>query len=48
MVAAGRQGECLAAGVDAASVAAAVLFLLSPGAASITGQCLVVDAGASA
>lgn len=43
-----RAGECLPGGVSPASVAAAVAFLLSDGAASITGQTLVVDAGASA
>jgi 3-oxoacyl-[acyl-carrier protein] reductase len=43
-----RAGECLAGGVTPESVAAAVAFLLSAGAASITGQTLVVDAGASA
>lgn len=43
-----RAGECLPGGVRAESVAAAVAFLLSGGASSITGQTLVVDAGASA
>jgi 3-oxoacyl-[acyl-carrier protein] reductase len=43
-----RAGECLPGGVSAASVAEAVLFLLSERAAGITGQSLVVDAGASA
>ena len=43
-----RANECLPGGVSADSVAAAVAFLLSPRAASITGQTLVVDAGASA
>lgn len=43
-----RAGECLPAGVTAADVAASVLFLLSDRAAAITGQTLVVDAGASA
>jgi 3-oxoacyl-[acyl-carrier protein] reductase len=47
-VAALRAQECLPAGVSAASVAATVCFLLSEGAASITGQALVVDAGVSA
>ena len=43
-----RAGECLAGGVTAAAVADAVAFLLSDRAAAITGQALVVDAGASA
>ena len=43
-----RVGECLPGGVSAAGVAGAVLFLLSDGASAITGQILVVDAGASA
>lgn len=43
-----RAGECLKEGVRTSDVAAAVLFLLSDGAAAITGQTLVVDAGASA
>lgn len=43
-----RAGECLPGGVSAAAVAQAVLFLLSERAAAITGQALVVDAGASA
>jgi len=43
-----RAGECLPGGVSAQGVAAAVLFLLSEGASAITGQALVVDAGASA
>jgi 3-oxoacyl-[acyl-carrier protein] reductase len=43
-----RAGECLAGGVRPADVAQAVLFLLSDRAAAITGQTLVVDAGASA
>ena len=43
-----RAGECLPGGVRAESVAAAVTFLLSGGASSITGQTLVVDAGAAA
>jgi 3-oxoacyl-[acyl-carrier protein] reductase len=47
-VAALRAGELLPAGVDPVSVAATVAFLLSDRAASITGQALVVDAGASA
>ncbi|HEX6904289.1 MAG TPA: SDR family oxidoreductase [Thermoanaerobaculia bacterium] len=47
-VAALRAGECLPRGVQPADVAQAVLFLLSDRAAAITGQALVVDAGASA
>jgi len=43
-----RAGECLPGGVQVESVAAAVAFLLSDRAASITGQAIVVDAGASA
>ncbi|HEX3130293.1 MAG TPA: SDR family oxidoreductase [Thermoanaerobaculia bacterium] len=43
-----RAGECLPGGVGAGNVADAVLFLLSDRAAAITGQTLVVDAGASA
>jgi 3-oxoacyl-[acyl-carrier protein] reductase len=43
-----RAGECLPGGVKAESVAETVLFLLSDRAASITGQSIVVDAGASA
>lgn len=43
-----RAGECLPGGTTAAAVADAVLFLLSDRAAAITGQSLVVDAGASA
>ncbi len=43
-----RAGECLPGGVKVESVAAAVLFLLSDRTASITGQAIVVDAGASA
>ena len=43
-----RAGECLARGVQPEDVAMAVLFLLSDRAAGITGQSLVVDAGASA
>ncbi|HEX4498867.1 MAG TPA: SDR family oxidoreductase [Thermoanaerobaculia bacterium] len=42
-----RAGECLARGVAPADVAQAVRFLLSDAAAAITGQTLVVDAGAS-
>jgi 3-oxoacyl-[acyl-carrier protein] reductase len=47
-IAALRANECLPAGVSAAAVAQAVLFLLSDRATGITGQSLVVDAGASA
>lgn len=47
-VAALRATECLPGGVEARHVADAVLFLLSDRAAGITGQALVVDAGASA
>jgi 3-oxoacyl-[acyl-carrier protein] reductase len=43
-----RAGECLPGGTSAGNVAEAVLFLLSERAAGITGQTLVVDAGASA
>jgi 3-oxoacyl-[acyl-carrier protein] reductase len=43
-----RRDECLSAGTSAADVADAVCFLLSSRAASITGQALVVDAGATA
>jgi 3-oxoacyl-[acyl-carrier protein] reductase len=43
-----RAGECLTRGVRPEDVAQAVLFLLSDRAAGITGQTLVVDAGASA
>ncbi|HVT61540.1 MAG TPA: SDR family oxidoreductase [Thermoanaerobaculia bacterium] len=43
-----RAGECLPAGTSVAAVADAVVFLLSDRASAITGQALVVDAGASA
>jgi 3-oxoacyl-[acyl-carrier protein] reductase len=43
-----RGGECLPGGTTAEAVAHSVLFLLSDRAAAITGQALVVDAGASA
>lgn len=43
-----RAAECLPGGVRAEDVAQAVIFLLSERAAGITGQALVVDAGASA
>jgi 3-oxoacyl-[acyl-carrier protein] reductase len=42
-----RASESLAGGTTAEAVAEAVLFLLSDRAAAITGQTLVVDAGAS-
>jgi 3-oxoacyl-[acyl-carrier protein] reductase len=42
-----RQHECLPDGVAMDSVVGTIRFLLSPEAASITGQCLVIDAGAS-
>lgn len=47
-VAALRSMECLPDGVSLPSVGALVAFLLSDEAASISGQALVVDAGASA
>jgi 3-oxoacyl-[acyl-carrier protein] reductase len=47
-VAALRSAECLPGGVEAGCVAEAVCFLLSERARSITGQCLVVDAGVTA
>lgn len=43
-----RSTECLADGTDTAAVANAVVFLLSEKSAAVTGQTLVVDAGASA
>lgn len=43
-----RSVECLPGGTKPADVAAAVAFLLSDKASAITGQGLVVDAGASA
>ena len=43
-----RAGECLPRGTRAEDVAHTVLFLLSERAAAITGQALIVDAGASA
>ena len=43
-----RAGECLAGGVRPEDVAQTVQFLLSDRAAGITGQAVVVDAGASA
>jgi len=43
-----RAGECLARGATTDAIAHAVAFLLSERAASITGQEIVVDAGASA
>jgi 3-oxoacyl-[acyl-carrier protein] reductase len=42
-----RAAECLPRGVSADDVAEAVTFLVSDRAASITGQALAVDAGAS-
>ncbi|MGH9465014.1 MAG: SDR family oxidoreductase [Thermoanaerobaculia bacterium] len=43
-----RERECLAGGVEPRAVAQAIAFLLSDRALAITGQCLFVDAGASA
>ncbi len=43
-----RAAECLPGGTDAAAVARGVVFLLSQDASAITGQTLVIDAGASA
>ncbi len=43
-----RERECLPAGVEPGAVADAIAFLLSERARAITGQCLFVDAGASA
>lgn len=43
-----RSHECLPAGSTAEAVAQAVAFLLSDRASAITGQALMVDAGASA
>jgi 3-oxoacyl-[acyl-carrier protein] reductase len=42
-----RAGEVLSQGTSAGAVAAAIAFLLSPGAAAMTGHSLVVDAGTS-
>jgi NAD(P)-dependent dehydrogenase (short-subunit alcohol dehydrogenase family) len=43
-----RSGEVLPIGTDVSSVAEAVVFLLSDGARSITGQSIIVDAGTTA
>jgi 3-oxoacyl-[acyl-carrier protein] reductase len=43
-----RSGEVLPIGTDVASVAEAVLFLLSDRARSVTGQSIIVDAGTTA
>lgn len=43
-----RERECLPGGVEPRAVAEAIAFLLSDRARAITGQCLFVDAGASA
>jgi 3-oxoacyl-[acyl-carrier protein] reductase len=43
-----RAHECLPRGTSAADVGHTVAFLLSEGAAAITGQALLVDAGTSA
>ena len=43
-----RSHECLACGTSAADVAHVVAFLISDRAAAITGQSVIVDAGASA
>lgn len=43
-----RAAECLKEGVTPRAVAGAVAFLLSDGAAAITGQAIVVDAGCTA
>ena len=47
-IAALRATECLPDGVTIACVAETVRFLLSEHASSITGQCVIVDAGVSA
>lgn len=47
-IAALRANECLPSGVTPEHVAGTIRFLLSPAAAGITGQCIAIDAGASA
>jgi 3-oxoacyl-[acyl-carrier protein] reductase len=43
-----RERECLSGGVEPGAVGEAIAFLLSDRARAITGQCVFVDAGASA
>lgn len=43
-----RDGECLSAGTTPRDVARVIAFLLSDGAAAVTGQSFVVDSGSSA
>ncbi len=43
-----RERECLPGGVEPRAVGEAIAFLLSDRARAITGQCIFVDAGASA